>query len=218
MAQIKEYQGKYVLSISGGLDSSTLLGVYEDNIGLCVFFNYGSKQNKRELKAATEIATFYKKDLLVIDAKNLFACFKSPLLAHSDQEIELGSYDDKEESNAKVPFRNGIFISILLAIAEEKGFDGVMAGVHAGDHRLYADCTPSFIASFDMLSLAYNPKLRVIAPFVYLTKGDIAKFALAYNVPVEKTYSCYLGGETHCGKCPTCIERAEALGLFNYLN
>lgn len=218
MAQIKEYQGKYVLSISGGLDSSTLLGVYKDNIGLCVFFNYGSKQNKRELKAAAEIATYYKKDLLVIDAENLFAPFKSALLVHSKQEIELGSYSDKEESNAKVPFRNGVFISVLLAIAEDRGFDGVFAGVHAGDHRLYADCTPSFIASFDMLALAYNPKLRVVAPFVDLSKSEIAKFALAYNVPVEKTYSCYLGGEEHCGKCPTCIERAEALGLFAHFN
>jgi len=126
----------------------------------------------------------------------------------------LGRYDVKETCNAKVPFRNGIFASFLIGFAESKDLDTIFLGIHAGDHRIYPDCTPEFAAAFSNLVYAYNKGILVETPFLNYDKKAIANIALSKGVPVDLTYSCYIGEDKPCGKCPTCIERIEALGLF----
>lgn len=206
---------KGILSLSGGLDSSTLLSEYKDDIHLCVFFNYGSKQNDREVRAAKAIAEHYNKELVVINVSEAFKDFNSALLKTSKENVELGRYDSKDTCNAKVPFRNGIFLSFLVGLAESRGLNTIFLGVHAGDHRIYPDCTPPFIETFRVMVNEYSDfGLRVVAPFEFFDKHKIAQLAFKNSLPVGLTYSCYLGGEEHCGKCPTCIERSEALGLF----
>lgn len=208
---------KAIISLSGGLDSTTMLAEYQDVIKQCVFFKYGSKQNEREFKAVNEIAAYYRKPLKVLDISGGFASFKSALLAHSDEEVELGAYKDKEVSNAVVPYRNGIFASFLVGLAESLNLDTVMLGVHAGDHRLYPDCAPTFIQNLNSAVRAYsNSNIEIFTPLLYYTKADIAAKAIALEAPISLTYSCYLGGDTECGKCPTCIEKQEALGLWSY--
>lgn len=202
---------KGILCLSGGFDSAALL-VDCEYANLCVFFNYGSKQNKVERLYSKRLAEKYKKEWLEIDVRGVFEPFRSALLQHSNEEIELGSYEDKKISNALVPFRNGIFASILVGLAESRGYNVVLLGVHKGDHRLYPDCTPSFINSFAEAVRTYSEnKIFVEAPFVNLHKKQIAFRAWCSGLDPELTYSCYLGGEKPCGKCPTCIEREEAL-------
>ena len=53
----------------------------------------------------------------------------------------------------------------------------------------------------------------VTAPFIAMTKAEIAALAAQLNVPVGRTWSCYSGGDIHCGTCGTCTERREALAL-----
>lgn len=210
---------KAILSLSGGLDSSTLLSHCENEVRLCVFANYGSKQNDREYVAARAIADYYGKRLIKLDLSKSFANFKSALLAHSKEEIEDGAYGNKEVSNAFVPFRNGIFASYMVGLAETYEMDTILMGVHSGDHRLYPDCRPGFISKFDSLVKEYSGgRIQVLAPFLNYTKSQIADIAVVNRVPIQFTYSCYKGGMYHCGTCPTCIERAEALGLFAFEN
>lgn len=204
-----------VLCLSGGLDSATLLARHREAICLCVFFNYGSKQNKIEREFSALLAKEYGKEWLEVDARGVFAPFKSALLRHSDEEIELGEYDKKEVSNALVPFRNGIFASVLVGLAESRGCNCVYLGVHAGDHRLYPDCSPEFLNAFNTAVCIYSgKKIRVVAPFLYLTKEGVARFAAQAGLNVDLTYSCYLGGEKHCNECPTCLERKKALDII----
>lgn len=208
---------KGILSLSGGLDSSTILSCYEDEIHLCVFANYGSKQNDRERIAARAIADHYGKDLIELDLAASFANFKSALLAHSKEEIEDGAYADKEVSNAFVPFRNGIFASYMVGLAESFGLDTIFMGMHGGDHRLYPDCRPGFVDKFNALVKEYSEgKMQVFAPFLHYTKRQIADIAAVKRLPMHLTYSCYKGNVAHCGTCPTCIERRDALGLFAF--
>lgn len=210
---------KAILSLSGGLDSSTLLSHYENEVQLCVFINYGSKQNDRERIAAQAVADYYGKRLLELDLSRSFVNFKSALLAFSREEIEDGAYGDKIVSNAFVPFRNGIFASYMVGLAETYKMDTILMGVHSGDHRLYPDCRPGFVSKFDALVKEYSEgSIQVLAPFLNYTKRQIADVAILNKVPVHLTYSCYKGGVFHCGKCPTCIERADALGLFAFEN
>ena len=57
----------------------------------------------------------------------------------------------------------------------------------------------------------YEPQLHT--PFIYLKKEDIALRGAELGVPFEMTWSCYKGGEIHCGKCGTCVERIEAFRI-----
>lgn len=211
---------KGLLCLSGGLDSATILAVHKDSINTCVFINYGSKQNERERKASQGVAEYYGKVWCELDMSQAFKSFKSALLLGSKEDIQKGAYSNIEVSNAKVPFRNGVFISMLVGLAESLGLNKIYIGVHSGDHRLYPDCTPEFVESMNRAIGVYSAHngggvIEVVAPFVNIPKVEIAQIAGLERLPVNLTYSCYNGGDLHCGECPTCIERREALGLFD---
>lgn len=202
-----------IICLSGGLDSATALAKYADGIKVCAFIHYGSKQNDREEKASRELAAYYGKQWVRIDAGKIFRDFDSALLANSSRELPVGRYDNIEVCSAKVPFRNGIFISMLVGLAESFKLEEVIVGVHSGDHRLYPDCTPKFISAMNNAISAYSgDEIAIFAPFIGMSKKEIADIAWKCGLPINLTYSCYNGGEEHCGVCPTCIERREAIG------
>ena len=87
-----------------------------------------------------------------------------------------------------------------------------MIANHAGDHTIYPDCRNDFIQSMsEAIRFGTYKQIIIDAPFTFKTKREIAQIGKALNVPFELTYSCYKGGETHCGVCGTCTERLEAL-------
>ena len=65
----------------------------------------------------------------------------------------------------------------------------------------------------DAIRLGTYAGIEVILPFITMTKGDIARRGSALGVDFSKTWSCYAGGEIHCGECGTCVERREAFQL-----
>ena len=78
-------------------------------------------------------------------------------------------------------------------------------------------------ASFDIMQKVAvegfgNPDLHLYAPFVGIGKHDIAALGAKLGVPYVETWSCYKGGEIHCGKCGTCVERKEAFELAGVLD
>ena len=87
-----------------------------------------------------------------------------------------------------------------------------MIANHAGDHTIYPDCRQSFIDAMSMaMQQGTYEGIEVFAPYTNLSKTDIARHGKALGVDYSKTYSCYTGGDKHCGKCGTCRERIEAL-------
>lgn len=111
-----------------------------------------------------------------------------------------------------VPFRNGIMLAIAAGMAESYGLSHVMIANHGGDHAIYPDCRPEFISAMSNATEAgsYNG-VTVLAPYTNITKGDIARRGKELGIDYNETWSCYKGGEKHCGKCGTCVERKEAL-------
>ena len=204
-----------VLIYSGGLDSTTLLYEYRDSIALAVSFNYGSKHNAREL----EFAAIHCKKLgikhLIIPLEFMGSYFKSSLL-EGGGDIPEGSYADENMKSTVVPFRNGIMLSIAAGLAESYELDAVMLANHGGDHAIYPDCRPEFIDAMAAAVEAgtYNG-VKVVSPYCNITKRDIALRGKAIGIDYSLTYSCYKGGEKHCGKCGTCMERKEALEGFD---
>lgn len=206
---------KAVLVYSGGLDSTTLLYEYKDSIALAVSFDYGSKHNKRELEFAALNCKRLGIRHLVIPLEFMGKYFKSDLLIGGG-DIPEGSYADENMKSTVVPFRNGIMLSIAAGLAESYELDAIMLANHSGDHAIYPDCRPEFIEGMAAAVEAgtYNG-VKVVSPYCNMTKRDIALRGRELGVDFSLTYSCYKGGEKHCGRCGTCVERKEALEGFD---
>lgn len=206
---------KALLIYSGGLDSTTLLYEYKDSIELAVTFDYGSKHNAREISYAAKNCKRLGIKHMVIPLGFIGQYFKSDLLL-SGGEIPEGSYADENMKSTVVPFRNGIMLAVAAGLAESYGLDTLLIANHSGDHDIYPDCRPEFVQAMDAAVKAGTYEgIRVVSPYCNITKRDIALRGKAIGLDYSLTYSCYKGGEKHCGKCGTCTERKEALEGFD---
>lgn len=206
---------KALLIYSGGLDSTTLLYEYRDRIALAVSFDYGSKHNAREIECARWHCTQLGVRHLVIPLEFMGKYFRSNLLIGGG-DIPEGSYDDQNMHATVVPFRNGIMLAVAAGLAESYSLDTLLIANHSGDHAIYPDCRPEFISAFDSAVRAGTYEgIRVLSPYCDITKRDIALRGRDLGIDFSRTWSCYKGGERHCGKCGTCTERKEALEGFD---
>ncbi|MBQ1800969.1 MAG: 7-cyano-7-deazaguanine synthase QueC [Prevotella sp.] len=200
-----------VIIVSGGMDSITLLYERKDEIALGISFDYGSNHNAREIPFARMHCERLGIRHLVINLSFIHQYFKSSLLSGADK-IPEGSYDDDNMKSTVVPFRNGIMLSIAVGIAESEGLKKVFIANHGGDHAIYPDCREEFIEAIDAASHAGTYEhVRILAPYTNITKTDIALRGKQLGIDYSETWSCYKGGEVHCGKCGTCVERKQAL-------
>ncbi len=197
--------------LSGGMDSVTMLHEYAQEIELAVNFSYGSNHNARELECARKHCRDLEIELIEIDLSFIGRYFHSSLLEGADA-IPEGEYDFDNMKSTVVPFRNGIMLSAAAGLAESHGLDTVMIANHSGDHALYPDCRESFISAMSKaIQEGTYEGIVVKAPYTLLSKADIALRGKRLGVDYTTTYSCYRGGEKHCGRCGTCIERRQAL-------
>lgn len=200
-----------VLVLSGGMDSTTMLHEYKQRIALAVSFDYGSNHNAREIECARKNCELLGIEHLVIPLSFIGEYFKSSLLSGAD-DIPEGNYDEENMKSTVVPFRNGIMLSVACGLAESRGLQHVMIANHSGDHAIYPDCRSSFIdAMSQAMKLGTFPGITILAPYTKLDKGAIAAHGKKIGMDYSLTYSCYKGGEKHCGKCGTCVERKEAM-------
>ena len=200
-----------LLVLSGGMDSTTMLWDYADDIAVAVTFQYGSNHNKREAECARWNCEKLGIEWIEIDLSFMGEYFKSSLLEGADA-IPEGNYDDENMRSTVVPFRNGIMLSVAAGLAESRGLKAVWIANHSGDHAIYPDCRPGFIKAMGQaIGEGTYEHLELRAPYTGLTKGEIALRGKELGVDYSHTYSCYKGGEHHCGKCGTCVERREAL-------
>lgn len=197
--------------VSGGMDSITLLYDHKDEIALGISFDYGSNHNAREIPFAKMHCEQLGIKHITINLDFMHQYFKSSLLDGAEA-IPEGHYADDNMKSTVVPFRNGIMLAIAIGIAESNNLDQVFIANHGGDHTIYPDCRPEFINAIDAAATAgtYN-NVKVIAPYTKITKSDIARIGKRLGIDYAETWSCYKGGEVHCGKCGTCVERKEAL-------
>lgn len=200
-----------IIVLSGGMDSVTLLHECRESIALALTFDYGSNHNKREIECAAWQCKLLGVSHTIIRLDFMSKYFKSSLLSGADA-IPEGDYDDSNMKSTVVPFRNGIMLSIACGLAESNGLRHVLIANHAGDHAIYPDCRPEFIESMsEAMTAGTYDGINIIAPYTHLSKGEIALKGKSLGVDYSHTYSCYKGGENHCGKCGTCRERLEAL-------
>jgi 7-cyano-7-deazaguanine synthase len=211
---------KAVVVLSGGLDSSTLLH-YEAAQSLEVFgisFNYGQRHSKELQFACKQVMSLYPEDHeehhKIVDMsfiRDLFKDSGSSLV--TDTDVPEGHYGEESMKATIVPNRNMIMLSIATGYAVSIGAERIATGVHAGDHFIYPDCRPDFIYTMgDAIRQATDDvALHIDTPFLHRSKNQIAQMAFDLRVDIANTWSCYQGGDIHCGKCGTCVERLEAI-------
>lgn len=205
-----------VATASGGMDSATLAYYYhEQGFDLhLVGFNYGQRHAK-ELESLKKIGSLLEAKVSVIDLSHIKNYIGTSSLTSDAISVPDGHYAEETMRITVVPNRNAMMLSIATAIGVAEDAEVVATGVHSGDHFIYPDCRPTF---FEPLAEAFkagnqghaHPNFRLEAPFIYKTKADIAALGGQLGVPYEFTWSCYKGGDKHCGRCGTCVERIEA--------
>lgn len=201
-----------VLIHSGGIDSTVLLGklLAEGREVFALSVDYGQR-HRRELEAAKAIGDFYKIKHQVADLRALSPLFGANALTDAKVAVPEGHYEEASMKATVVPNRNMLLISVATAWAISLRASSVAYGAHGGDHAIYPDCRPAFAEALDKaMCLADWHEVSLERPFVGMDKAAIVKLGASLKVPLELTWSCYVGGAKHCGKCGTCVERKEA--------
>jgi len=208
---------KAVVLLSGGLDSSTTLGMADEEHGElhALTFLYGQKHDK-EIKSAKKLADHYSvKEHKFLDIP-LSDIVKSSLLRDGD---DIPDYEEEEIGekipSTYVPARNIIFLSYALSYAESIEADSIYIGATARDYSGYPDCRPEFFDAFEKIAEKGTKRgvegdpISIEYPLIDMTKGEIVKKANEIDVPLHLTWSCYRGEEKACGKCDSCKLRLK---------
>ncbi|MCC6598627.1 MAG: 7-cyano-7-deazaguanine synthase QueC [Alphaproteobacteria bacterium] len=207
---------KTIVICSGGLDSIILahkIARERDLAGL-VSFDYGQR-HKKELHYARACAASLGVPFDLIDITGVGKVLTGSALT-DDVTVPDGHYAEETMKITIVPNRNAIMLSIAYGIAASRKAQAVATAVHGGDHFIYPDCRPEFITAFEGMqnqALAGYATISLYTPFLSKTKADIAAEGAVLGVNFAQTWSCYKGGDIHCGRCGTCVERREAFDL-----
>ena len=207
---------KAVIIASGGIDSSTLLyKIVKEGFEVHVLtFIYGQKHLK-EIEYAKSIAEKLDVNHKVVDLSSMKVLLSGSALTDSSVEVpevpETSEYYETLQSTI-VPNRNAIFLSIAIGYAVSLKANHVFFGAHFSDRGVYPDCRKEFVEAFQTAERLANdnPEMVIDAPFVDIDKSDIVKLGAELGVPFKETWTCYKGGEKHCGVCSSCRERKRA--------
>jgi len=203
---------KTVLILSGGMDSATLLydllsqGDEVDAIGI----NYKQRHGK-ELDCAAELCRKNGVQWDVLDLSSLSGFLTGSSQSDPSVPVPFGKYDEPTMKLTVVPNRNMFMLAAAGAVAIARKADRLAYGAHSGDHTIYPDCRPEFVAAMSQaFGLCDWHQLSLFAPYLDMTKGEVCRRGVELAVPFETTWTCYVGGKTPCGKCGSCTERQEA--------
>lgn len=206
---------KVCVLLSGGMDSVTVLyeAMRTHDVVACLSFDYGSKHNAREIPFAVLHSERNGIPHHTVSLDFMDRLFTSGLLK-SGGSIPDGHYAEDSMKQTVVPFRNGIMLAVAAGFAESIGAGGVIIAAHSGDHAIYPDCRePFMLAMGQAMGQGTYAHIELLRPFIAMDKAGIARRGSELGLDFSETWSCYKGGEIHCGTCGTCVERREAFIL-----
>lgn len=214
MSERARTKTRTVCVLSGGMDSTTLLYHLLD-LGdevIAISFDYGQRHRK-ELDFAARTCARLEVGHKIVDLCAIGSLLEGSALTTDGVAVPYGHYEDESMRLTVVPNRNMILLAIAGGLAVARGCDRLAIAVHSGDHAVYPDCRPQFIADFAAaLGSGNYEQVTVYAPFVDWSKTDIVRLGLKLGIDYERdTWSCYEGKAEPCGRCGTCVEREEAL-------
>ncbi len=214
---MNDSSNKTIALISGGLDSATAtaLAIEQGQRIIGLSFNYGQR-HKRELDAAKKLIKSLKIEehhIINID----LGSWGGSSLTDLKQNVPKKGVTNNSIPNTYVPGRNTVFIAIGLSLAEAKSANQLVLGVNAMDYSGYPDCRPDYLKQFQLLANLANKTgregngIKLWAPLINWSKIKIVEEAIRLGIPIEDTWSCYMGDPEPCGVCDSCRIRNEAL-------
>jgi len=199
---------KCAVILSGGPDSVTV-AYWAKSRGFdvhAVTFDYGQKA-KIEISRAQEIAEALGATHKAIDLSRLSEIYEG-VTSLVDEDIEV---TEEFSDPIIVPFRNGVFMAVTVAYAVGIGASHIFYGAHASDEPFYPDCRREFYEAFqEAARLGTETEMVIQSPFSDIPKSGIIRKAVELGVPLDRTWSCYLNGPIHCGRCESCNNRRNA--------
>ncbi len=206
---------KALVIYSGGLDSTVLLyHLHAAGHALeALSVNYGQRHSC-ELQCAASICAQLEVPHQVADLSSIRPLLAGSSLTSADIPVAEGHYTETSMKSTVVPNRNMIFLALATGHALSIGAQQVAYAAHSGDHAIYPDCRNEFADAMEKaMALCDWKQVALSRPFVDWTKADIVARGAELGVAFDQTWSCYQGGDQHCGRCGTCIERREAFDL-----
>lgn len=197
-----------VILASGGLDSTTLMYLFEnENINFIpLFINYGQHCVEKEFNTLKEVIPLkYKNKIEVIDVSSIYKYSKSRFIKPANLWEEEISADD-----LYIPYRNVLLLTIGASFAQTVGMDKVYSAFINSNHAKEIDCSSTFFDQLEGLLSDYG-SVKIEMPFRSLSKYEVAKLGIKYNAPIGSTFSCQASPLIPCGACPNCVDRLEAI-------
>ena len=196
---------KAVIILSGGIDSTTLCYKYaSENFEIYSLTLIYGQRHSREVESAKNVALELGISNKVVDLSPLKELLTGSAL--TDSKIDVPEVPEEAEhfetlKTTIVPNRNAIFLSIAIGYAQSMGINTVFFGAHHSDRGVYPDCRKEFVEAFEISERLANDNqnLKIEAPFVGMDKSDIVQLGSELRVPFELTWTCYVGGDLHCG-------------------
>ena len=206
---------KALVLLSGGMDSTVLLHhLKAEGFELeALSIDYGQR-HWREVGFAASQAAIVDVPYRLVNLGVLGTVLGGNSQTDDSIPVPHGHYEAENMKLTVVPNRNMILLAIAAGNAISRDCSAVAYAAHAGDHAIYPDCRAEFATAMQgALALCHYTPIELLRPFVTWTKADIVRRGDELGVDFSKTWSCYEGQETHCGKCGTCVERIEAFKL-----
>lgn len=205
---------KAVILVSGGMDSAVTLAIARQQ-GYEIYalsVAYGQRHSS-ELEAAERVAHM----LGAVRHKTVHVDLRSIGGSALTADIDVPEEGGEGIPVTYVPARNTIMLSIALGWAEVLGSTDIWCGVNAVDYSGYPDCRPAFIETFERLANVATKAgvegagIRIHAPLMAMSKGDIAREGQRLGIDFAATVSCYQADAEGraCGHCDACRLRAQ---------
>lgn len=205
---------------SGGLDSTVAASYCQANgqdVTL-LHFLYGAKAQSREVESVKALAAHLDVQVNFLST-NFFKESATSSLTDENKDIVtgFGGAEGAEYGHEWVPARNTVLIALAVAYAEAHGFTKIVLGNNLEESGGgYPDNEQEFINRWiDLIPYAVKPhtKISFEQPLATLMKHEIVKLGHDVQAPMELSWSCYHGGDTHCGSCGPCFMRKTAFEM-----
>lgn len=188
-------EAKAIVLLSGGVDSALCLKMAVDKYGseniLAISYDYNQPNNFEEGDCVWKLSEYYGVKLL---------------------PIELLLPDPRNDTDALLPGRNLIFLSIAMSWAWKMKAKEIWFGANIDDFNNYPDCRPNFFSKLYDMALGFDMDIEIVTPIINFSKSTVYRMAMEFEVPVDLTWSCYNRGPKPCGKCDSCklLKKAKA--------